>query len=369
MTIGEFVAYFQSELASLEWYDSREVRSMASYLLKELAGVESYKLIVDPQMELPEGVAASLIGCADKISQGEPLQYALGYEYFCGHKFKVAPGVLIPRPETEELVNLIFADRVSDSLPLPSIQELPAGSSQLHILDICTGSGCIAWSLAAGISGSRVYGCDISDQALAIACSQEIESVACRQQIPTQDAGLQGENRSLLSLFKCDIMDVSAPSIIWQETCGEQTSSSSCTGADSFGGFDIIVSNPPYVCEEERSRMRANVLEHEPELALFVPDDDPLRFYRRIARLSGRGFECDGEKNAGEKNAGANGAGAQCAGRHLLKEGGMLYFEVNERFAHEVADVMRQAGFVDCQVVRDLFGKERMVKGRRALSR
>ncbi|MBQ3175528.1 MAG: peptide chain release factor N(5)-glutamine methyltransferase [Bacteroidales bacterium] len=343
MTIGEFVAYFQSKLASLEWYDSREVRSMASYLLKEIAGVESYKLIVEPQLELRAEDAEALVGAADKISQGVPLQYALGYEYFCGHKFKVAPGVLIPRPETEELVNLIFADNISKPVSSTVPNDSVAESPKLHILDICTGSGCIAWSLAAGIQGSSVYGCDISEEALAIARSQEIEGLASRQQVS-------------LSLFKCDIMDISAPSLIWREVCGKMAQRSSRSGGTGgFDGFDIIVSNPPYVCEEERAQMRVNVLEHEPELALFVPDDDPLRFYRQIAWLSGGGFESGGEK----------GTEKRIAEKPLLKKGGMLYFEVNERFAHEVAATMRDAGFVECQVVCDMFGKERIVKGRR----
>lgn len=343
MTIGEFVAYFRSKLASLEWYDSREVRSMASYLLKEIAGVESYKLIVEPQLELRTEDAEALVGAADKISQGVPLQYALGYEYFCGHKFKVAPGVLIPRPETEELVNLIFADNISKPVSSTVPNDSVAESPKLHILDICTGSGCIAWSLAAGIHGSSVYGCDISEEALAIARSQEIEGLASRQQVS-------------LSLFKCDIMDISATSLIWCEVCGKMAQTSSKSGGTGgFDGFDIIVSNPPYVCEEERAQMRVNVLEHEPELALFVPDDDPLRFYRQIAWLSGGGFESGGEK----------GTEKRIVEKPLLKRGGMLYFEVNERFAHEVAATMLEAGFAECQVVCDMFGKERIVKGRR----
>ncbi|MBR5857098.1 MAG: peptide chain release factor N(5)-glutamine methyltransferase [Bacteroidales bacterium] len=321
MTIGEFVTYFQSELAHLEWYDKREVRSMASYLLKELAGVESYKLIVDPQMELEPSVGTALMGCLAKMKKGEPLQYALGYEYFCGHKFSVAPGVLIPRPETEELVNLIL----SDTGCCVKAQE------PLKVLDICTGSGCIAWSLASGLPGSRVYGCDISDEALAIARSQNIAEVKISSEI---------------SFFKCDILDAGAGTLIKGMVC------------DSNPGFDIIVSNPPYVCDEERCQMRANVLDYEPELALFVPDDDPLKFYRRIVELSA------GRRPEGRLEERLEG-GSEDNLSGILKRGGLLYFEVNERFAAEVVALMQSAGFTECQIVCDMFGKERMVKGRR----
>ena len=317
MTIGEFVKYFEAELVQLQWYDKREVKSMASYLLKELADVPSYKLIVEPQMELPADCKASLIECTAKMKQGTPLQYALGYEYFCGHKFSVAPGVLIPRPETEELVNMILAH--SHSLnPAPECRKgIDAG---LRILDICTGSGCIAWSLAAGLPGSSVWGCDISDVALNIAESQNIP----------------GDNNSKISFFKCDILETSAASF-----------------EAGVSSFDIIVSNPPYVCEEERKDMRANVLDHEPELALFVPDEDPLRFYRRIVELAAGQMHYQIEiKNSLRERKGG-----------LLRSGGMLYFEVNERFASNVVELMQTAGFCECSIVKDMFGKERMVKG------
>jgi release factor glutamine methyltransferase len=180
MTIGEFVKYFEEEMAPLQWYDKREVKSMASYLLKEIAGVPSYKLIMEPQMELATDCEAALVECTCKMKRGEPLQYALGYEYFCGHKFNVAPGVLIPRPETEELVNMIFADSLSPN-HVPECGSVSAQSNDgLKILDICTGSGCIAWSLAAGLQNSLVWGCDISDTALNIAVAQKISGVSSR---------------------------------------------------------------------------------------------------------------------------------------------------------------------------------------------
>lgn len=298
MNIKGYIEQFTESLSQLGWYDSREIRSMATYILKEVASIESYKIIVSPELELGEEVSSRLQQIIQQMATGRPMQYVLGYEYFCSHRFNVAEGVLIPRPETEELVRLVAEDATVAA-------NGSAANSPLQVLDICTGSGCIAWSLAAALPGSRVWGCDISDAALQIAQSQSVDGV--------QHGSVQ--------FFKCDVLSEDVLSVI---------------GA-AGGKFDVIVSNPPYVCNEEKKLMRSNVLDFEPHLALFVPDEDPLLFYRRIAELSG----------------------------HLLKEGGMLYFEVNERFAHETADQMTGLGFRSCEVVTDFFGKERMVRGQR----
>ncbi len=301
MIIKDFINDFTRELASLGWYDSREIRTMASYLLKEIASVESYKIIVSPEEELDEGSGKKLLQITAMMATGCPLQYALGYEYFCGHKFKVKEGVLIPRPETEELVRLITKETPQ------AIGK--AVMEPVKILDICTGSGCIAWSLAAALPQSRVWGCDISDVALEVASSQSV---------------LPMETMQKISFFKCDILAEQAQTVISEE-CFAGTEES----------FDVIVSNPPYICKEEMEQMRPNVLDFEPGLALFVPDDDPLLFYRRIAELSGK----------------------------MLKKGGRLYFEANERFAMQVAEYMESCGFNLCNVVKDMFGKDRMVCG------
>ena len=298
MNIKGYIEQFTESLLQLGWYDSREIRSMATYILKEVASIESYKIIVSPELELGEEVSSRLQQIIQQMATGRPMQYVLGYEYFCSHRFNVAEGVLIPRPETEELVRLVAEDATVAA-------NGSAANSPLQVLDICTGSGCIAWSVAAALPGSRVWGCDISDAALQIAQSQSVDGV--------QHGSVQ--------FFKCDVLSEDALSVI---------------GA-AGGKFDVIVSNPPYVCNEEKKLMRSNVLDFEPHLALFVPDEDPLLFYRRIAELSG----------------------------HLLKEGGMLYFEVNERFAHETADQMTGLRFRNCEVITDFFGKERMVRGQR----
>ncbi len=294
-------------------YPAHEAKAIAVRLLKEtVEGYKGYEHLVEPGRGLEsfsvgehcavkvQDVAAEtggcagvgceeyLLNCAGRLATGEPLQYVMGYEWFCGHRFNVAPGVLIPRPETEELVR-----EVVSSVNGPDCE------GSVRVLDICTGSGCIAWSVAAELGKrAQVYGCDISPEALAIACGQEIDAD--------------------VKFFECDILAPQAEEVIGAE-CGAAK-------------FDIIVSNPPYVCECERALMQRNVLDFEPELALFVPDDDPLRFYRRIAQLSGR----------------------------LLKPGGKLFFEINERFGAETLEMLHEMGYTGCRVVQDIFGKERM---------
>ena len=291
MTLQEFISLVVERLSV--HYPVQEAKAIAVRLLKEsIEGYKGYEHLVEPGREL-KGFAAGteeyLLKCAQRLATGEPLQYVLGYEWFCGHRFNVAPGVLIPRPETEELVREVVSSANG-----------PDCEGNVRVLDICTGSGCIAWSVAAELGKrAQVYGCDISPEALAIACGQEIDAD--------------------VKFFECDILAPQAEEVIGAE-CGAAK-------------FDIIVSNPPYVCECEKELMQKNVLDFEPELALFVPDDDPLRFYRRIAQLSGR----------------------------LLKPGGKLFFEINERFGRETVKMLEETGFVGCRVLQDIFGKERMV--------
>lgn len=291
MTLQEFISLVVERLSV--HYPVQEAKAIAVRLLKEsIEGYKGYEHLVEPGRNL-EGFAAGteeyIFKCAQRLATGEPLQYVLGYEWFCGHRFNVAPGVLIPRPETEELVREVVSSANG-----------PDCEGNVRVLDICTGSGCIAWSVAAELGKrAQVYGCDISPEALAIACGQEIDAD--------------------VKFFECDILAPQAEEVIGAE-CGAAK-------------FDIIVSNPPYVCECEKALMQKNVLDFEPELALFVPDDDPLRFYRRIAQLSGR----------------------------LLKPGGKLFFEINERFGRETVVMLEETGFVGCRVLQDIFGKERMV--------
>ena len=308
---------------------------MAVRLLKEcIAGYKGYEHLVEPAMELDtfplEGHSGSteeyLRTCVKRLAAGEPLQYVLGYEWFCGHRFNVAPGVLIPRPETEELVReaIGIAEQVQVMAQEASVS---GGQRSLSILDICTGSGCIAWSLAAAIPHAEVWGCDISQTALQIAGSQNIFN----------PDGTPAQAR----FFECDILSPQAEQMILSQCADTCTNGNSCSTSDvvasdsGCGVLDLIVSNPPYVCDSEKLQMRPNVLEHEPHLALFVPDEDPLMFYRAIAQLSGR----------------------------LLKPGGALMFEINERFGQETKKILQDLGFGNCRVVQDIFGKDRMVLG------
>ena len=231
----------------------------------------------------------------DELVTGRPLQYVLGFTEFCGHRFKVGEGCLIPRPETEELVSRIIDDLYADE----DAPVMPGATGHLSddeedgpfsILDICTGSGCIAWSLAAEFPEAMVYGCDLSEAALRYACKQRVK--------------LRGAKPIF---FSADVL------------------------AEPPAGlpkFDVIVSNPPYICDSERAAMRPNVLDFEPAEALFVPDDDPLKFYRAIARWADA----------------------------LLRPDGHVYLEINERFGPEVA-----ALFPGSQVVPDISGRDRFV--------
>lgn len=206
------------------------------------------------------------------------MQYIEGRTLFLGREFWVAPGVLIPRPETEELVELM-------------LKEIPADA---RILDVGTGSGCIAISLAKELPDALVTAWDVSPEALSVARANARK--------------LQADVR----FVECDVL--------------------ACQ-VDEVGLYDVIVSNPPYVTEAEKADMEPNVLQWEPSLALFVPDDDPLRFYRRIAVL----------------------------GRDMLTDGGRLYFEINRAYGREMVEMLRTMGYVRVRVEKDLSQNDRFV--------
>ena len=279
MTVRTFIDSAVENLSGL--YPKAEAKSLAFRLLEHFLEMPSYKYIAEPDLILPENEKSeAMSGALEQLCTGRPLQYVLGYAEFCGHRFKVREGCLIPRPETEELVYRI-ADEYFDYM---------AGEEGFNILDLCTGSGCIAYSLAAEFPEAMVYGCDISDDALAIACRQRVKLLGARP-----------------VLFKADILQ------------------------DPPAGlpeFDIIVSNPPYVCEGERAQMRENVLSYEPAEALFVPDDDPLLFYRAVARWA----------------------------ESRLKPSGRIYLEINERFPEQTS-----ALFPGSTIYKDINGKDRYV--------
>ena len=257
-------------------YGEREARAIARNAVAELAGIPLSALLTDPGAEF---AAERSEEAAERLAAGEPLQYVVGHTEFYGRRFAVRAGVLIPRPETEELV-----DRV-----------LRGERGSRRILDVGTGSGCIAASLALGLPDAEIFAADISDDALAVAA----------ENFRTLDARV--------TLRKADALGGLA------EAFPER--------------FDAIVSNPPYVPESDRAEMHPNVRDHEPAVALFVPDDDRIRFYRAIAQ----------------------------AGRRMLVSDGRLWFEIYEHTADEIVRMLEGAGYRDIAVHRDLFDKPRMI--------
>jgi release factor glutamine methyltransferase len=259
-------------------YDSRESQSIAYWFLEEKFGLKRADILADKTIELDQEIINQFI---ERINNHEPLQYILKKTWFYGLPFNVRTGVLIPRPETEELVDLIIKDH--------------KGKEGLNILDIGTGSGCIAVSLAANMPSCSISAMDISADAL---------------QIASENAVL---NKAPVLFIQHDI-------------------SQDCKGEEKF---DIIVSNPPYIERPETELMRQNVLKFEPDLALFAPESDPLFFYRKVLEF---------------------------AVLHL-NSNGRIYFEINERFGEETKVLMEEFGFQNIDVLKDLNGKDRMVKG------
>ena len=322
VTYRQFKDLAVERLAAL--YPAEEARAIAIRLLMARLNVPAYKIAAEPATPIPAdalGAAtpdAGLLADLARLAEGCPLQYVLGFTEFCGLRIRVAPGCLIPRPETEELVSLIV-DRfgspagcgsgvgtsVSGSGKIASGgQEEPGGESALrnaslrrdpaplaatpageeslrdpaNILDLCTGSGCIAYALADAFPDAQVFACDLSEAALTIACKQRVKLPGARP-----------------VFFQADVLQA-PPAGLPQ--------------------FDLIVSNPPYVRDSERAQMRPNVLDYEPAEALFVPDDDPLRFYAAIRRWADA----------------------------LLAPGGEIWLEINEALGPQTAALFNGSG-------------------------
>ena len=287
-----------------------EAKAVALMLLEKVAGLPTAKALIADGNDLLCR-RQSLLELAARVAQGEPVQYVLGEADFCGLTLKVKPGVLIPRPETEELVAWVEENVKGNSNLLP----LTSNLSPFKLLDIGTGSGCIAVALAKKLKEAEVEAWDVSDDALEIA---------------RENAKRNGVQ---VKTSKVDVLDINANSNSQLSTVNFQLSTLT-SHLSPLTSYNIIVSNPPYICEEEKAEMERNVLEHEPRLALFVPDDDPLLFYRRIAEL----------------------------GLSLLKEKGLLFFEINRRFGEEVVKMLQGKGYREVELRQDMFGNDRMVK-------
>lgn len=286
-------------------YNEREAQAIVRTVLDALFGMSLTDICLGKVTQLSADDTTRLEKIMQRLEKSEPVQYVLGAEWFAGRLFDVAPGVLIPRPETEDLVKWACDEAKEKEKEDNSKEERgkeekevsKKGEEAPHpsILDIGTGSGCIAITVALALPQARVTAWDISTDALAIAAGNA-HRLGASVRFEHQDA-------------------LSAP--------------------DDEERWDVIVSNPPYICDRERADMSDNVLSYEPELALFVPDSDPLLFYRAIARYASK----------------------------ALKPGGRLLFETNTAYAHEVAQAMADEGFTAIEVRNDCFGKPRMVKG------
>ena len=268
-------------------YDVGEAQAIVRTVLDVEYGMTLTDIICGKVNELSSDEERNLEEIITRLQNGEPVQYVLGEADFAGRTFHVEPGVLIPRPETAELCQWIEEE----------VSSLKADERK-QILDICTGSGCIAITLGLNIPNSEVTGWDISEDALRIAQGNVEMLKAGNVRIEYQDA---------LMLPKA------------AETA------------------DIIVSNPPYICEKEKADMEKNVLEHEPSIALFVPDEDPLKFYRAIAEYASS----------------------------ALKSEGALYFEINPIYEKETREMLQSLGFKDIETKEDAFEKKRMMKAKK----
>jgi release factor glutamine methyltransferase len=268
-------------------YPQEEAREMVFSYMEMSFGIKRYAHILNPDASLTQDQTAQAEDAFRRMASSEPLQYVTGKADFYGRVFDVSPAVLIPRPETEILCRNT----------LERIATHSGHTSPVKVLDLCTGSGCIAWTIALECHDAEVTAIDISDAALETASSQTFPEEQVKSPI----------------FIKKDILG--EPDERYRET------------------FDILLSNPPYVMDSEKAQMRPNVLDHEPHLALFVSDADPLVFYRAIARWA----------------------------ETCLKPGGYGLVEINEALGQETARLFESAGFVDVEIIKDLNDKDRFV--------
>ena len=279
--IKDIVVFFKQELLSL--YDEREIKSFINLVMEAYTGLSPAQLLISHEKSLNESVMLKIKFAINDLKVFKPLQYILGKTWFYGLEFKVTPDVLIPRPETEELVKWVIDDYQNHTL-------------SLQLMDIGTGSGCIPISLKKHLQQTEIYALDISQNALDVAIENS------------------KTNKAAVHFMLIDILHREK----WQE----------------IPEMDIIISNPPYVCNAEKKAIQANVMDYEPHLALFVSDEDPLVFYNAIADLA----------------------------LLKLKDKGCLYFEVNENYAMQTKNLLQSKGFTHCEIRKDMQDKDRMIK-------
>lgn len=268
-------------------YPQKEAQTIVGVLCRELLGVEAYRFLIEPDRPVEGESLERFLQAVDRLEGGEPLQYVLGYADFCGRRFNVGPSVLIPRPETEQLCSMVIQEA------------LCSGKRNLRILDLCTGSGCMAWTLALSLPGSSVIGVDVSGEALRVASAQGFDCP---------------EGCSPPRFIEADIFDDDALA--------------------PYGDFDILTANPPYILRSEAGGMRGNVLDHEPWLALFVPDDDFQVFNRKIAQIFVSSAKTDS----------------------------VAYVEINDAVADGLEAVLASEGIRNHLLIKDFSGRNRFVK-------
>lgn len=282
MKLIEFRQEFYNRLQAI--YPKTEIAGMYGILLEDCMGISRVEAALRAHEIIPDSELDQLHKVLDRLSKQEPIQYILGKTSFYGLSLNVSPATLIPRPETEELVSWILSD-------------LDAKTTKIKGVDIGTGSGCIALALKNNLANAEITAVDVSKEALEVV----------RQNV--KELGLPME------VLQLDVLKNSLPK----------------------EGLDFIVSNPPYVCETEKLEMRANVLDYEPDIALFVEDSNPLIFYDRILDVA----------------------------KESVKEEGSVYFEINERFAEDIIKLAKEKGWKNNQVKKDIFGRDRMMRCRR----
>ncbi len=277
MTLSQLIATQRTRLTSAGIAEG-EAQALVREILLRLKGYSNTDIAYHASDEATEYLSTHTADTVSRIIDGEPVQYIFGMAHFHGMELHVSPDVLIPRPETSELVDLI-ADHYRDT-------------ADLRVMDLCTGSGCIAIALSRELKFARVSAIDISEAALRIA---------------RQNAS---DLKALVDFSLMDILKAQVP---------------------AAGEYDVIVSNPPYICESEKSGMEKNVLDHEPHTALFVPDSDPLLFYRHISLYA----------------------------RRSLTSGGTLWLEINPMHADALRRLPEADGWIDVNILRDTAGRER----------
>ena len=294
MKIGEAESWLKNELRTV--YEEQEAANISSMVMEHVTGCDLTQRLLKKEEPLVVSQLHHLTEIHHRLLQHEPVQYAIGEAWFYGMKLTIDQNVLIPRPETEELVDWVVMDVKSSWSDVFSGQTGKSDkSTELRILDVGTGSGCIALALKKAMPGAEVWGCDISDDALNLA----------------RRNGSELDIR--IDFLAVDFLDAA------QRT--------------QLPMYNIIVSNPPYIPQGQRASMHKNVLYHEPHAALFVPDEDPLVFYRALAEFGASGLEKQGS----------------------------IYMEINEEFGERVLQLLQENGY-NCELRKDLQGKDRMIR-------